>query len=409
MELKDWLPPRLRVALASARESLSVVRDGLSGALRRVVDAPRAGEEPAGPQTIEERAGAAGEGAQGRPEGPLRAVFRDLRVVEVVRQTEQAVSLWLDNSGPDPIRFNPGQFLTLLVSVEGQKERRAYSLCSDPAEPDRVAVTVKRVPGGRVSGWINDNVRAGDVIRTLGPSGRFGLDVRPNARRRLVLVAAGAGITPLFSILQAVTASEPASRVALVYGNRRWEDVIFADELERLARERDRLTVRHVLTRPPGNWAGHRGRLVGRTLEAALPLDRRAHYYVCGPEGMMRAVTEHLAAAGVPGTRVHLERFVPQGGGAATAGAGEIHTVRFRRSGAVLRVADTRTLLDAGLSAGLALPSSCRMGGCGACRQRVLSGEVVMEQPNCLTERERARGLRLLCVGRPSGPLEIDA
>jgi len=400
VELFNWLPPRLRVTLASARESLKAVRRGLSGALRRVVEVPHTSEELAEP---------AREAAPSRPEGPLRAVFRDLRVVEVVRQTEQAVTLWLDNSGPDPIRFNPGQFLTLLPSIEGQKERRAYSLCSDPAEPDRVAVTVKRVAGGKVSRWINDNVRAGDVIRTLGPSGSFGFEVRPNARRRLVLVAAGVGITPLFSILQAVTASEPASRVALVYGNRRWEDVIFADELERLARERGRLTVRHVLTRPPGNWAGHRGRLVGRTLEAALPLDRRAHYYVCGPEGMMQAVTGHLAAAGIPAGRVHIERFVPQGEGGATAGTGAIHTVRFSRSGAVLRVPDTRTLLDAGLSAGLALPSSCRMGGCGACRQRVASGEVAMEQPNCLTERERAQGLRLLCVGRPVGPVEIDA
>jgi ferredoxin-NADP reductase len=403
VDLTKWLPPRLRAALREVRANLEVLRRNLTGTA--LVPQEEPSEAPADEDTIHP--------PPPRPDEPkdgLRARFRDLRVAEVIHQTEDAVTVVFDNPGPDRLSFHPGQYITLLLTRGGVQLRRAYSLCSDAAEPERVAITVKRVADGRVSNWINDHLEPGRVIRTLGPGGRFGIDeIRPKARRRLVLVGAGAGITPLYAIAQSITASEPASRVELIYGSRRWSDVIFRDELARLASERTRLHVRHVLTQPPGNWAGLRGRIAGDNLAALLPVDRRAQYYVCGPHGMMEGVVQFLLEGGIPNSRIHTERFVPQGSGAVRAGTGAVHLVRLLRSEAVLKVKDTDTILDVGLAADLALPSSCRIGGCGACRQRVLKGEVEMEEPNCLTERERRQGYRLLCVGRPTrGPVEID-
>ena len=421
MEIPHWLPERLRIVLAGARESLEALRRSVARRARQgaslgaqaepAEQTPGAAGAPSTQRGAGEPASLAEQdrcAAQGGEE--LRARFRDLRVAQVMRQGADAVTVVFDNAVADPVRFDPGQYLTLLVrSEDGHQRRRAYSICSDPADLDRVAVTVKRVRGGAVSGWINDHLRSGQVIRTLGPGGTFGLQVRSNARRRVVLIAAGVGITPLFSILQAVTAAEPHSRVELLYCNRSWDDVIFADELARLSRERPRLRVRHILTRPPCNWAGLRGRLEGDTLRRVVVPDPRAHYFVCGPQEMMDTVTEHLVGGGARAARVHIERFLPQGSGARAAATGAVHRVRFAKSGAVLLVPDGETILERGMAAGLALPSGCRMGGCGACRQRVLSGEVGLEEPNCLTAGERAQGFRLLCVGRPTGPVEIDA
>jgi ferredoxin-NADP reductase len=415
VDLTKWLPARLRAALKDARENLEALRRDLTSMVQSIealekLEALSDEDTRRTPPSDSIPAGQASE-AETRPDDELRARFRDLRVVEVIRQTDDAVTVVCDNPGPDRLSFFPGQYITLLLTLDGAQVRRAYSLCSDPGAPERVAITVKRIAGGVVSNWINDHLEPGKVIRTLGPSGQFGIEeIRPKARRRLVLVGAGAGITPLYAIVRAITANEPASRVELIYGSRRWSDVIFREELARLAAERTRLHVRHVLTRPPGNWAGLRGRIAGDNLADLVPVDRRAHYYVCGPHGMMDGVVAFLLEGGIPNSRIHTERFVPQGSGAPKAGTGEVHLVRLSRSEAVLKVADTDTILDVALAANLALPSSCRMGGCGACRQRVVKGQVEMEEPNCLTDKERRKGYRLLCVGRPTaGPVEIDA
>jgi len=338
----------------------------------------------------------------------MRATFRDLQLREVIAQTHDAVTLVFDNPSDNPIRFLPGQFLTLIFDIEGQEVRRAYSFCSDPAESATLALTVKRVPGGLVSNHICDHLRPGDRIRTLGPGGHFGTRADAGNARHVVLVGGGSGITPLFSIAQSLLRHEPESRVTLVYGNRSGRDIIFREALAKLADDHDALTLIHALESHDEAIQAHRGRLDHTGLAATVPVDTDARYFICGPTPMMDAAMAFLGQAGVDPSCIMVERFVAQDRTQQSASEGRTYAVQFLRSGRMVQVRDDQTLLEAGLAAGVNLPFSCTMGGCGACKVRRISGDVDMEAPNCLSTNEVAEGGCLTCVGRPRSAVVLD-
>jgi len=164
--------------------------------------------------------------------------------VKVVRETEDAVSIYVTEADGSPVKFRPGQFLSVDVMVDGERLRRAYSLSSACVDGVPTHITVKRIVGGRVSNQLNDTISEGDELAVLGPSGSFIVEPRAVNQRHLVMIAGGSGITPIISILETVLRVEPHSRVTLIYGNRGWNDVIFRDRLQRLRDEfGDRLTV----------------------------------------------------------------------------------------------------------------------------------------------------------------------
>lgn len=343
---------------------------------------------------------------------------RPVRVVEVVRETADAVTLQLEALAGAPLLFKAGQYFTLFVESEGESLRRAYSASSMPGEA-RLALTIKRVPGGRCSTYVNEKVRAGDRLELIGPSGSFCVEVDSSARRELVLLAGGSGITPLMSIARAVLANEPHSRVALLYGNRSESDVIFADALVRLRREHgDRFVLRHVLERPPAGWSGGIGRLDEATLREELTRlapSPHAHFYVCGPEPMLRGARSTLLGLGVARDRIHEERFSqPRRHLLPKRDVDRRLPMVVERRGERIGAVDVpagKTLLEAGLDAGLPMPFSCAMGNCGECRVRLTRGEVEMDDPNTLTPEERAQGFILACISRPLSPstIEIEA
>lgn len=335
------------------------------------------------------------------------AIARALVIAEVRRETADAVTLVLTDPTGAPIGFRPGQFFTLLIELDGELVRRAYSACSSYLDPTRVAITVKRVAGGRVSNHLNDRAAVGDPIRVLGPSGDFGTAPDPAQARHVVLIGGGSGITPLMAIARGVLAVEPASKVTLLYGNRRAADIILASALDALVAAHPALTVRHVLEEPDP-CAVRTGRLDEATvasLAAELGLDATAEYFVCGPEPMMAAAKAALIARSIPATRIHEERFASV---RATPVRGpQLATIRIAGKAREVTVPTGGSLLDAGLDAGLAMPFSCAMGGCGACAVELVSGAVDLDEPNCLGADERARGTILACVARPLGPCVI--
>ena len=329
---------------------------------------------------------------------------RPLLVKEVRRETADGTVIVLADPTGAPIRFVPGQFLTLQVTVDGAVFRRAYSICSDDAAPESVSVCAKRIAGGRVSTFLHDKLRAGDVIPVLGPSGEFTVMPSADAQRNLVLVAGGSGITPILAILRAVLAHEPRTRATLIYGNRRAEDVIHARAIDQLlAAHADRFTVRHVLEERGD------GRLdratVGALLDDLAP-SADTDYFVCGPAAAMVAVKDELVARGVPSARLHEERFATPERKPQLRAAQRV-TIRRGKQIADVLVAPDATLLVAGLAAGVDMPFSCTMGGCGACAVELTEGDVDHDEPNCLTPDERARGRVLACVARPNGPCTV--
>lgn len=336
---------------------------------------------------------------------------RRLRVATITRETPDAVTITLEPEGGEAVVFRAGQFLTFHVHAGGAELRRAYSLCTSPLD-GKLAVTVKRIEGGRVSAYMNEQLAIGDTLEVLGPSGTF---CAPRDASRIVLWAGGSGITPIWSIAQTALRRDPLARVTLVYGNRAEGDIIFRTAIDALADRDPRLEVTHVLAQPSDAWNGRRGMLDRASVASILgELEDAAgaHHFVCGPAGMMDAVREELLSRGVPRERLHEERFQSPAdrGAPASELPAEPQLVTLRRGGisAEVRVARTQTVLEAATAAGFPLPFSCAMGGCAACRCKVKDGEIRMDEPNCLTEAEKAEGWVLTCVGHPTRATSLE-
>ncbi|GAB3261221.1 2Fe-2S iron-sulfur cluster-binding protein [Kineosporia babensis] len=323
--------------------------------------------------------------------------LRPVRIVQVHRETPSTARITLQDTGenPAPFDFRPGQYFTLVADVAGQSVRRAYSACSVPGT-DQLEIAVKQVPGGLLSTHLHA-LAAGASLGLIGPSGSFHSGAQPDGE--MLLIAAGSGITPMISLIRTHLPKRP---IALLYCSRSEAEIIFADELARLEREfPGQFSVTHVLS-------SRDGRLDAAGLQAWITQQApgpQAHYYVCGPQPLTDLVQD--AVKDRP-ERVHHEQY--------TRGAlGEIprepQPLLVRSGEKTLgdkTVEPGQTLLDAGLAAGLPMPYSCTIGNCGDCRVRLISGQVALAEPNCLTEAEKADGYVLTCVGRPLSEVVLD-
>lgn len=336
-----------------------------------------------------------------------------MRVQRVVRETEDALTLVLapiDGATPG---FVSGQFLNLELRLPEGPLWRAYSLCSAPASGE-LAITVKRIEGGRGSSFLHQHAREGLCLEVRGPSGTFVLP-ESTQPRHVLLVAGGSGITPMMSHTRALLADEPQSRITLLYGNRSEHDIIFRAALDELCvAHPGRLSLRHVLVEPSAALDAGLGMLDQQTAltelrglgvgESAPDL-----CLLCGPTPMMNATRAALLALGLPEARILEERFSAPAAPEDLAGGAE-QRVQLRLHGKLhsFPVASGETILDASLRAELVLDFSCTTGACGTCTMHLREGAVHMEEPNCLSDDERAAGLILPCVSRPKSACTLE-
>jgi len=392
-----WVPRAIRRSLEARARDLEMMVRQLRGAIPDPV--VRSGVRP--PRV----AGGA------RPDAAPR---RLLEITAVARETPDSVVLHLRDPAGGSVEHRPGEFLTLCVEVGGREVRRAYSICTPPGDPRGIAVGIKRVPGGLVSNHLNDTAEAGQRVAVLGPSGSFVVTPAAEASRTYLLIAGGSGITPMMAIVGAVLEGEADSRLVLLYGNRRADAVMFREALGQLAQDHPgRLVVRHVLEEPDDLLEHGLGRLdaetLGRELDALGVADGPdVEWLICGPEGMMRSVRAALEGRGVPRARLREERFQSPGERIARVTAPQEVEVRSGADRVRFRVAPGLTVLEAGLAAGAPLPFSCTLGGCGACRVRLVEGDVHLDEPHCLSAEELAAGMVLTCVGRPASPVVLE-
>lgn len=340
------------------------------------------------------------------------APSRTLKVVKLVRETPDAVAVHLEDAHGAPIEFLPGQFFSFKFVIDGETLWRNYSLCSMPGEAP-LAVAVKRTATGKVSNYINSQLKEGDLIEVRGPSGRFVCEPETAADRHHVLIAGGSGVTPMMSILRSVLENEPLSRVSLIYGNRGEPDIIFRARLAELeAGSKGRLKVVHALSDPPAGWTGLTGVLDAPTLAKALDLagadaGATVRYYLCGPQPMMEGAHKVLKERGVPEAQILEERFSIPVHTVSVAGA---QPVTFVVGGerTTVEVKPSQTILEAGLAQGLNLDHSCTIGVCGTCMVKKRSGKVQMNEGHCLSDAELEQGFVLICCAHPLEPTEVE-
>jgi ferredoxin-NADP reductase len=316
-----------------------------------------------------------------------------LTVADVIDETADTRSFVLDIPPaiePD-FRYLAGQFCTFHATIGGIDVARCYSMSSSPEMGEPFTVTVKRVPDGRMSNWMNDALAPGAMIHVTPPAGRF---VLRTAADPVVAFAAGSGITPVVSIIKTALATTTRD-VTLVYANRGPGSVIFAETIERLrAGSAGRLSVHHHLDSECG--------FLDADACAALVGDRtRADFYVCGPGPYMTVVEAALERRGVDRARLFIERFdVPDDARPES----ETEWITIRLGGRKRRVRYSRddTILDAARRAGFTPPFNCQQGSCATCMAFVEDGQVTMRVNNALGADEVEEGWVLTCQAIPT-------
>lgn len=329
-----------------------------------------------------------------------------------------------------PFDYQPGQYLTLRLDVDGKRVNRSYTIASSPTRRGYCELTVKREAAGVSSGHLHRQVRRGDRLAVAAPAGRFVFT--GSEADSVVLIAGGVGITPLMSILRSLTDRAWPGDIYFIFAVRDEADIIFRDELEQLRRRFPNLRLCITLSRAAsdGGWTGERGRITADLLRRFVADLPRQLVYLCGPNEMMNAVRDTLVELGVSEANVRTEAFVSSGSKsgepaeAGTAGAltvsepatavpagGEIvvdaavdtagdRTVTFARSGRAGVIGGPTTVLEAAEAAGVPIPYECRAGVCGQCKTRLLDGTVALADAEALSKSERAAGWILACQAR---------
>ncbi len=394
---------------------------GIGLSVRRL-RAAQVASVPAGASTPVARS--AGAWAGWREFRVLRRCFEDA--------AQSQCSFYLQPVDGEPLQeFKPGQFLTFILDVKPPPAQgvaasrpitRCYSL-SDRPDPAQYRVTIKRLPApadhpefdaGLSSNHFHDRVQVGSVLRLKAPGGHFFIDPDPSVPA--VLVGGGIGITPMMSMLRWCMAHQPQRPVHLYYGLRNSREHAFKPLLEEMAASHPTLRLNIAYSRPDeSDVAGldyqHPGHVDIELLRRTLPHGRH-QFYVCGPAAMMETLVPALAAWGVPVADIHYEAFgpasvkLPGAREAAAPGSTKVE-VRFQRSGRALNWDGRDTsLLDFAERHGIEVESGCRSGGCGSCETRLLNGTVRYEHA---PDHDVTPGHCLLCVGRPTSPLVLEA
>lgn len=344
--------------------------------------------------------------------------FHRLPVKKVEKETDDCVSI--EFAVPDELRdvfrFKQGQTLTIKKAINGQELRRNYSICSSPFD-DKLKVAVKKVDGGLFSSFANDELKGGDVLDVLPPTGTFHTELKPANRKSYVAFAAGSGITPVLSIIKTTLLAEPQSRFTLVYGNRSKASIIFREELEALKDKfLSRFRLYHILSREKTDVALNYGRIDAAKLQTLFGklIDAKAcdEFFLCGPEAMIFCVKDFLEAEGVSSDKIHFELFTVPGQKGPAIGNRQL---AMEESGSKARVSvkvdgisfdfelayKSESILDAALKQGADLPYACKGGVCTTCKAKLLEGEVTMEVNWGLEPDEVAQGYVLTCQSHP--------
>ncbi len=324
-------------------------------------------------------------------------LFQHATVSRIIKETADTRTYVLAPH-ETPFPYRAGQFCTFKVHVDGEDLYRSYSMSSAPETDTEMATTVKRIPGGKVSNWMLDNLVEGDDVTITRAAGTFCLT--PTSVP-LLGFSGGSGVTPILSLVKsALAATDRAVRVLCADKDR--ASVIFDAVFDDLvARYPDRLTVvRHI--------DDERGLLEPTAVVDFVGADTDADCYVCGPEGFMSVVTSTLPGPG----KVFVEDFdaAPQphtDEPAARAEADETGgtiTIHLDRKKAEVPRRANETLLESARRAGLSPPFSCEAGNCGTCMARLSEGSATMKVNDALEEDEVEDGYVLTCQAIPDTP-----
>ena len=344
-----------------------------------------------------------------------------LRVARIVQETPDVKTFRFVacHGGGVPFSFLPGQFLTLTLPVGEKPIRRSYTISSSPTQGYYCETTVKREDQGAGSRYLHEQLSVGDTIAVKAPSGKFSFTGKE--ADSIVLIGGGVGITPMMSIARALTDMAWPGTIYFIAACQDSKHFIFESELKQLDTQYENLRLFVAMSRIEEDINGYRkGRLSKEMLVEWVPDIASKWIHLCGAPSMMDAVKEMLGELGVPGDLIHTENFgstqkpkakVAQGQEAVSneKKAAQAGKVTFAASDASTEFLPDETVLEASERVDVDIDYSCRVGTCGECKVKLLSGQVIMETEDGLDAGEKDQGIILACQAKSRSDVSVDA
>ena len=234
-----------------------------------------------------------------------------LQVADIIDETRDTKTFRLvSNDSPILFSYQPGQFITFLLNINGEEVQRSYSMSSSPSRPHTLELTIKRVPNGFVSNWLCDNVKLGDKLTVKGPSGKFTCFHYPSSK--IMFLAAGSGITPVMSMARWIVDTAADVDAKFIASIKSPSEIIFRKELELLSARHGSFQVALTVTsswQSTEFWTGFTGRISPQMVEIVAPDFRERHIFMCGPDVFMEEMKEMLRGLNFPMANLHSESF----------------------------------------------------------------------------------------------------
>lgn len=341
-----------------------------------------------------------------------------------VSETPDTYTLYFESE--EAVPYLPGQYLILLLPIDGDHLRKAYSLSSSPVTDHHLSITVKRTTESASLHYLLEELQEGDQIGYIPPHGEFTAHLHEAQIKHYLFLVAGIGVSAVISMLKSILEVEPNSLISLWYGSKTEEDIIFKEELLSLRRKYEpRLVIYFSLTQPSEGWNGPVGRLNKEKVYELISYlfmsdDNRKAYYICGPSEMMAEAQEALDKHAVHHSDIFQLNYElttemlweasqllitnkPEIENQESLMKFEDQTVKITMDGESfdVKVGAGKTILEAAMDAQLDPPYSCQAGICTTCKAMLHNGEIHMEENEGLTEEELQEGYILTCQAHP--------
>lgn len=336
-------------------------------------------------------------------------------IISRKKAATDAVILQLREKQGNAVAYEAGQFLTFLLFINGRELRRSYSIASAPGTDEPITVVIKRQENGEVSRYIIDHYNIGDELVSLPPAGRFTINLQESENKNIFFIAAGSGISPVFSLIRKLLLHGKSSKLTLIYQNRNERSVIFKEEILQLQLQfSSRFHVIQLFSAPSDDQQPMRlnnNQLEQMLLNSAAFDPPSSLFYICGPRAFMRMAVFVLKLLHVPEKHIRQEEYVvdlfPPPPFMEDHSAKNLQ-ITYEGKDYTLQVAYPQSILEAALQQHIQLPYSCRGGKCSSCIARCISGKVKMSINQVLTHRDLEEGWVLTCVGYAETDIQLE-
>ena len=348
--------------------------------------------------------------------------FHSLFIKQIRRETSDCVSIAFDI--PDQLKntfqYQAGQYLTVRKIINGEEIRRSYSLCSSPLQ-NEWRIAIKKNTGGVFSTYANETLKSGEYIDVMPPVGKFTTTILSSHQKNYLAIAAGSGITPVFSIIQNILEGEPDSHLTLVYGNKNRSSIIFKEALDALKNKYiDRFQLIHILSREKTDAALHYGRIDDEKLQGLIKLiglKQIDEFFICGPEQMIHNTKTFLITQHIDAKKIHIELFASKKRESLVVNR-ELKAIDDSPKSKITVKLDgvsfdfdlafnSNSILDAALQEGADLPYACKGGVCCTCKAKLIEGKVRMDVNYSLEPEEIEAGYILTCQSHPTTEIVV--